>query len=240
MNSIQDKKDFKLGLKRGIPICLGYLSVSFTFGLLAVNGGIPVWLAIFISLSNLTGAGQFACLSLMIGGTTYIEIALTTLIINLRYTLMSISLSQKVDEKITTLQRMIFGYAITDEVFSVASVEQGAVTFPYMLGLMTLPIVGWVGGTTLGALICSNLPAAVSNAMGIAIYGMFIAIMVPPMKGSKAISLVVVLAVVLHLILYYTPCLSFISSGFRAIIAALIAATIGALLFPQKEEENHE
>jgi len=240
MNSIQNKKDFKLGLKRGIPICLGYLSVSFTFGLLAVNGGIPAWLAIFISISNLTGAGQFACLSLMIAGTNYIEIALTTLIINLRYTLMSISLSQKVDERINTLQRMIFGYAITDEVFSVASVEQGALTFPYMLGLMTLPIVGWVGGTALGTIISSNLPSALSSAMGIAIYGMFIAIMIPPMKGSKPITLVVVIAVVIHLTLYYIPIFSFISGGFRAIIAALIAATIGALLYPLEEDKQNE
>lgn len=228
-------KDFSLGVRRGIPICLGYLSVSFTFGLLAVNGGLPVWMAVFISFTNLTGAGQFAAVNLMIQGTTYMEIALTTLIINLRYTLMSISLSQKLKPEVSTGQRLMIGYGITDEIFSVASLESGLVSFPYMMGLILISLIGWLSGTLLGGLICSNMPETLSSAMGIAIYGMFIAIVVPPLKQSKPVLYIVLFAVCINLVLYYVPLFHFISTGFRVIITSLIAAGIGAYLFPAKE-----
>lgn len=236
MSKTEKFNDYKLGLRRGIPIGLGYVSVSFTFGLLAVNGGIPLWLAVFISLSNLTGAGQFAAASLMINGTTYMEIALTTLIINLRYTLMSISLSQKIDQKTSTIKRLILGYGITDEIFTVASIEPLVLSFYYMIGLITLPLAGWVGGTFLGGLICSSMPVWLSSAMGIAIYGMFIAIIVPQMKGSRPVLYIVLLSIVINLFLYYIPFFNFISSGFRVIITALIASAVGALVYPQREE----
>lgn len=227
--------DFKLGVRRGIPICLGYLSVSFTFGLLAVNGGLPVWMAVFISFSNLTGAGQFAAVNLMIQGTTFAEIALTTFFINLRYTLMSISLSQKLEQTIPTRQRLLIGYGITDEVFGVASLESGALTFPYMMGLILISMAGWLSGTLLGALICSAMPETLSSAMGIAIYGMFIAIVIPPLKKSRPILYIVLFSIVLNLILYYVPVFHVISTGFRVIITSLIASGIGAYLFPEKE-----
>lgn len=232
--------DFKIGVKKGLPICLGYLSVSFTFGLLAVNGGLPVWMALLISVTNLTGAGQFAAVNLMIQGTSYVEIALTTLIINLRYTLMSISLSQKIKPEEPTKHRLLIGYGITDEVFSVASLEPGMVTFPFMMGLISISCVGWFGGTLLGALICSALPKILSDAMGIAIYGMFIAIVVPPLKHSRPILLIVLFAVVVNLIFYYVPVFNVISTGFRVIITSLIAAGVGAALFPAKEEIEND
>lgn len=227
--------DFKLGIRRGIPICLGYLSVSFTFGLLTVNGGFPIWMAVFISFTNLTGAGQFAAMNLMIQGTSYMEIALTTFIINLRYTLMSISLSQKLKAEIPTRQRLLIGYGITDEIFTVASLEPGTVSFSYMMGLIGISLIGWLGGTFLGGFICSNMPATLSSAMGIAIYGMFIAICIPPMKNSKPILYIVLLSIAIHLVLYYVPVFDFISTGFRVIITSLIAAGIGAYVFPYKE-----
>jgi len=227
--------DFKLGIRRGIPICLGYLSVSFTFGLLTVNGGFPIWMAVFISFTNLTGAGQFAAMNLMIQGTSYMEIALTTFIINLRYTLMSISLSQKLKAEIPTRQRLLIGYGITDEIFTVASLEPGTVSFSYMMGLIGISLIGWLGGTFLGGFICSNMPATLSSAMGIAIYGMFIAICIPPMKNSKPILYIVLLSIAIHLVLYYVPVFDFISTGFRVIITSLIAAGIGAYIFPYKE-----
>lgn len=227
--------DFKLGVRRGIPICLGYLSVSFTFGLLTVNGGFPIWMAVFISFTNLTGAGQFAAMNLMIQGTSYMEIALTTLIINLRYTLMSISLSQKLKTEIPTRQRLLIGYGITDEIFTVASVEPGTISFAYMMGLIGISLAGWLGGTLLGGLICSNMPATLSSAMGIAIYGMFIAICIPPMKKSRPVLYIVLFSIAINLVLYYVPVFDFISTGFRVIITSLIAAGIGAYIFPAKE-----
>lgn len=232
--------DFKLGVKRGIPICLGYFSVSFTFGLLAVNGGFPVWIAVLISLTNLTGAGQFAAVNLMIQGTTYAEIALTTLFINLRYTLMSISLSQKLDPNIPTKHRLLIGYGITDEVFGVSSLESGTLSFSYMIGLIFISLAGWLAGTLSGALICSAIPETLSSAMGIAIYGMFIAIVIPPAKNSRPVLYVILCSIALNLVLYYVPVFHIISTGFRVIITSLIASGIGACIFPAKEVEEND
>lgn len=233
-----NKTNFYYGMKRGLPIAIGYVPVSFTFGLMAVSGGLPVWLAIFISLSNVTSAGQFAGTNLILAGGSFFEITLTTFIINIRYMLMSLSLSQKVDSKITLLQRLVFSFGITDETFTVASMETGKLSNSYMLGLITLPILGWTAGTAFGALICSNLPQSLSSAMGIALYGMFIAIIVPPAKKSKAVISVVLISVITVCIMKYLAFFSFISSGFRVIIATVIAAAFGAFLFPKEEGEE--
>lgn len=230
--NINQKKDFKFGLKRGLPIALGYVPVSFTFGLMAVNGGLPVWLAIFISMSNLTSAGQFSGTNLIIAGAGYLEIGLTTFVINIRYMLMSLALSQKIDPKISFIQRLIFAFAITDETFSVAATENQKLSFPYLMGLIILPFTGWTLGTTLGALICSALPAKLSSAMNIALYGMFIAIIIPPAKKSKSIFMILVFSVIITLILKCIPLFSFISSGFRVIISTVLGAGIGAYLYP--------
>lgn len=241
MHTLLQKKELKLGLKRGIPIALGYIPVSFTFGLMAVNGGLPVWLAIFISMTNLTSAGQFAGTNLIIGGAGLFEITLTTFIINIRYMLMSLSLSQKVSPHVTLLQRLVFAFGITDETFTVASMEEGllghSLSFEYLIGLISGPFLGWSLGTVLGAFICSSLPASLSSAMGIALYGMFIAIIVPPAKKSKSILIIVLISIVMMCILKYTPIFQFISPGFRIIVGAVSGAAIGACLFPVKEQK---
>ncbi len=236
--SCQSKREFQYGLKRGLPIAIGYLPVSFTFGLMAVNGGLPVWLAIFISLSNLTSAGQFAGTNLIFQGAGLFEIGLTTFIINIRYMLMSLSLSQKIDSKIGLWKRLIFSFGITDETFSVASMEQGKLSSTYMIGLISGPIIGWSLGTALGAMICSALPQSLANAMGIALYGMFIAIIVPPARKSKAVVVILLLSIFIHCCLRYITYFSFISSGFRVIIATVLSAGIGAFLFPMEDKEE--
>ena len=137
-DALHIKKDFVLGVRRGIPIALGYVSVSFTFGLMAVNGGLPVWLVVFISFTNLTSAGQFAGTNLIIAGSTYVEIIVTTFVINIRYMLMSLSLSQKINKTIPSWQRLIFGFGITDETYAVASMERGTLTTAYMIQLQVL------------------------------------------------------------------------------------------------------
>lgn len=239
-------KEFKYGLKSGFPIALGYVPVSFTFGLMAVTGGIPIWLAIFISLSNLTSAGQFAGANLIIMGAGYLEITLTTLIINLRYMLMSLSLTQRLDKSINLPERLLVGYGVTDEIFSVASMEHKALTFPYLMGLIIGPVIGWTTGTALGAIISATLPVSLSNAMGIALYGMFIAIVLPVAKKSRQVTLIVAISVAIVCLLRYVPLFQAISSGFRVIIATMIAAGIGALLFPLEDDKvtemswNHE
>jgi predicted branched-subunit amino acid permease len=154
------KRDFLYGLKRGLPIAFGYVPVAFTFGLMAVSGGLTVPMAIFISMSNLTSAGQFAGTRLIIDGAGYWEITLTTFVINIRYMLMSLSLSQRIEQGMSLPKRLLIAFGITDETFSVASMEQGSLSFPYLMGLVTGPFWGWAFGTALGALICSALPAS--------------------------------------------------------------------------------
>ena len=232
------KLNYKTGLIKGIPIGLGYLPVSFTFGLMAVESGLPVWLVIFTSLSNVTSAGQFAGVNLITAGAGYVEIALTTIIINMRYMLMSLALSQKLEQKIPLWKRLLFGFGITDEVFAVASVEVHKISAEYMFGLITAPIAGWTIGTALGACASGVLPAALQNAMGIALYTMFIAIMIPPAKKSKPILIVIMMSVFITCIMKYISWFDFISEGFQIILATVIAAGIGAALFPIEEEQD--
>lgn len=236
--NIDSKRDLQYGFKRGLPIAIGYLPVSFTFGLMAVNGGLPVWLAIFISLSNLTSAGQFAGTNLIFAGAGLFEIGFTTFIINIRYMLMSLSLSQKIDSKIGVWNRLIFSFGITDETFSVASMEQRKLSSAYMFGLISGPIAGWSLGTALGAMICTALPQSLADAMGIALYGMFIAIIIPPARKSKPVVVIILLSIFIHYCLRYIPAFSFISSGFKVVIATVLSAGIGAILFPMEDKKE--
>lgn len=228
--------DFNRGLKQGIPIALGYIPVSFTFGLMAVNGGIPVWIAILISLTNLTSAGQFAGTGLIIANASLFEISLTTFVINIRYMLMSLSLSQKITQ-MPLFKKWIMAFGITDEIFAVASMEKGEVSFAYMMGLITCPYWGWALGTVLGAVTTSVLPEKLQSSMGVALYAMFIALFIPASKKSKAALVVVLVAIFWSSVFKWVPYLNQISSGWSIIIATIIAATTGGLLFPRKEEE---
>ncbi len=229
--------DYKKGFVMGIPIGLGYFPVSFTFGLMAVQGGIPVWLAVFISLSNLTSAGQFAGTNLIISGAGFFEIGLTTLVINLRYMLMSLSLSQKLAPSVGTAKRLLIGFGITDEIFAIASLREKKVSPAYMYGLMTTPVLGWTLGTFCGAEASGVLPASLQNAMGIALYTMFIAIIVPPAKKSRPLKAVIALSIAITCILRL-PLFSFISSGFQMILATVLSAGIMAALVPAGQENT--
>ena len=227
---------FKKGVRHGIPIALGYLSVSFAFGMKAVGDGLTVLQAVLISMTNLTSAGQIAALPLMVGGASLTEMALTQLTINLRYALMSLSLSRKLDASMKTPQRMIFAFANTDEIFAVASSQPGKVGKAYLYGLMLMPWIGWSLGTLLGATAGALLPEFVRNALGIAIYGMFLAIILPPARKSAAVRFVVLIAVGLSLCFRYIPGLNQVSSGFVIIICGVVAAAAGALRYPAEEE----
>ena len=229
---------FGKGLKDGIPIGLGYFSVSFSFGILAVSQGLSWWEAVLISMANVTSAGQFAGLTVMAAAGSLIEMAVTQFVINLRYALMSISLSQRVEERFRGIYRAVLGFGITDEIFAVAMGYSGEVTRKYFAGLIVIPYMGWSAGTLAGA-VCGNiLPGIVCDALGVALYGMFIAIVVPPMKKDSKIACVVIIAMCCSLILNYVPVVNGISSGFAIIISSVIAAGIGALLFPGKEMEE--
>ena len=229
-------KSFLQGVKHGIPIALGYLSVSFTFGMKAVGDGLTWAQAVLISMTNVTSAGQFAGLPLMVAQASLIEAALTQLVINLRYALMSLSLSQKLDHTMTTLHRMVFSFCNTDEIFAVASSQPGKVGKWYLYGLMSTPWLGWTLGTLLGAVAGQLLPVFFRQALGIAIYGMFLAIILPPARRERPVRVVVLLAVGMSLCFRYLPVLSRLSSGFVIIICAVVAFAVGALMFPVKED----
>lgn len=238
IQNINFKKEYLDGFKKGLPICLGYISVSITFGMLAIKGGMNVFTAVLISATNLTSAGQFAGIGLIFSKASYFELALTTLIINIRYMLMSLSLSQKLHKSMSILDKLLISFGITDEIFAVASLEEKKITTSYMLGLITLPFIGWVGGTFIGAIASSFLPDIVQDSLGIAIYGMFIALIIPPSRKSKAITFVVILSVIFSCCLYYLPLLNKISQGFAIIISSLLAAMLGAYFFPIKDKED--
>lgn len=229
--------EFKRGFMAGIPIALGYFAVSFTFGIVAVSGGLSWWEATLISALNLTSAGQFAGLNIMLAGGTLIEMALSQFVINLRYALMSMALSQKADKSINLFYRCFYSFFHTDEIFAVAAGEK-SFSRRFFGGLVISPFAGWTLGTLCGAIGGEILPDLLCNALGIALYGMFIAIFVPAAKKSSKVMWVVLIAVVLSSCFYYIPGLNQISSGFAIIICAVTAAVIGALIFPVEVEEE--
>lgn len=232
------RREFKKGIKSGLPIGIGYIPVSFTFGFLAVSGGLPIWVAVVISLTNLTSAGQFAGTNLIFAGAGYLEVALTTFVINIRYMLMSLSLSQKLERKTGTLARLALAFGITDETFVVGSLKPGMLTAPFMLGLILMPIAGWNLGTLMGGCISTLLPQALQNAMGIALYAMFIALIIPAAKASVHVLCIICIAVAVQCGLNYIPVFSFLSDGFRVIISTVAAAGLGAWLFPGTDDSG--
>ena len=240
MNSVSRKEEFIDGVKKGIPIGIGYLAVSFTFGIWAVEGGMPIWMVVFISFSNLTSAGQFAGTRLILDAASFFEIGLSVFVINIRYMLMSLALTQKLKEGTRLGQKLIFGFGVTDEVFAVASTRERKVSAPYMYGLISTPIIGWTLGTFLGAVTGNLLPDRLADAMGIALYAMFIAIIIPPAKKSRAIFGAIIISIIITCILKYVPVFSFITDGFAMIIATVIASAVMAVVAPVKEEEVQE
>lgn len=225
---------FKKGLLHGIPIALGYLSVSFGFGIAAVRAGLSVLEAVMISVTNLTSAGQAAGVEIIAASGTLIEMALTQLVINIRYSLMGISLSQKLDKSFTVPHRLAVSYGITDEIFAVASAQIHPVTPPYMYGLILISFLGWSTGTLLGAAAGEILPLMVTDAMGLVLYGMFIAIIVPPSRKQKSVLFAVLVAAAVSILFKFV--FTAVSAGFAIIISACVAAALAAVIFPVKEE----
>ncbi len=230
------RKHFLKGIIHGIPIFLGYLSVSFGFGIMAVRSGLSVLEAVAMSLFNLTSAGQAAGVGIIAAGGSITEMILAQLTINIRYSLMSLSLSQKLDKCFTTPHRLAAAYGMTDEIFAVASGQPGAVTPWYMYGMTLIAAAGWCLGTFLGAQAGSILPAEISDALGIVLYGMFLAIIIPPSRKDRGILAAVLLAAALSTAIYFL--LPFISGGFSVIICGVTVSAVCALLFPRSENEN--
>ncbi len=239
------KKEFLDGIKDGIPICLGYFSVSMAFGLTAVLSGMPVWATILISMTNLTSAGQFAGATQLLAHGSMIELAFSMFIINIRYFLMSLSVSQKSDTKMNIFKRLAVSFGITDEIFAVSVQRKKELSATYMAGLILTSYLGWVGGTVTGAIATSIMPEVLASSMGIALYGMFIAIVIPPAKRQRNVMWTVIFAALLSFAFNYLPLLSKISSGWATIIITVSVSALAATLFPiitikKPEGDRHE
>ena len=228
---------FLKGIFDGIPICLGYLSVAFAFGIFTVSNGLTSIEAVLISMTNVTSAGQLASVPIIVSGGTLFELAASQFIINLRYSLMSVSLSQKFDSSVKLIDRFIIAFINTDEVFAVATSKK-EVGKKYMFGLILTPYLGWSAGTALGAVAGNVLPAIIISALGVAIYGMFIAIVVPAARENKHTLICVIIAVILSCMFYFIPLLNKVQTGFVIIICSIIASSVCALLFPVEEKEG--
>ena len=231
---------FKKGLKDGLPIAIGYLSVSFAFGIFAIENGLTVFQAVIISLLNVTSAGQLAAVPIITGGGTLVELILSQLVINSRYSLMSVSLSQKLSKRVKLPQKLLIAYGNTDEIFAVSVSNKGEVGAKYMLGIILLPVIGWTSGTLLGGIVGNILPAMVTAALGVAIYGMFVAIVMPVAKKEKMTALCVLLAIAISCAFKYIPLLKAVPTGFTVIICAVVASAIFAIIAPVKTEEKEE
>ena len=216
------------GVRDGLPIGLGYLSVSFTFGILAVSRGLSWIQAALISLTNVTSAGQVAGLGIMVTAGGILAMIISQLVINLRYSLMGIALSQKADKSMTPLLRALLAFAITDEIFGVAVSKKHEFGARYFFGLTILPVTGWVAGTVVGAILGQVFPPFLTNALAIGIYGMFVSIVMPVAKRDKVILVSSILSCIVSCIFFYVPFLSaHVSQGFAIIIAAVTAALAG-------------
>ena len=225
-------------MRHGIPIMLGYLSVSFGFGVLCIQNNLSILAAVGISVTNLTSAGQVAGVEVIAAAGSLIEMILCQLVINLRYSLMSLSLSQKLDSSFTLPHRLCAGFGITDEIFAVASAQPEPLSPSYMYGLILTPFLGWSGGTLLGAVAGDIMPAPITAALSLMLYGMFIAIIIPPAKKNTKVLFVILLSAAISVVFRYL--LPMVTAGFAIIISALISSVTAALFFPVSAEERGE
>ena len=223
---------FLKGMKDGLPVALGYLAVSFTLGIAAVKSGLTPFQAFATSALNNTSAGEFAAFSLIGAGVSYMDIALTTLILNMRYILMSCALSQKIDKNTPIVHRFLMAYDVTDEIFGLSIMSEGRLDPKYTYGLIAISAPSWAIGTYLGAVMGSVMPAGVLSAMNLALYGMFIAVIVPPAKKDKTIAVVIAVSMLSSLMFSILPGLREISSGIVVIILTVVISLAAAILFP--------
>ena len=238
MSNIQNNP--RMGFRDGIPIGLGYLAISFAFGITATSSGLSILEAVLISMTNLTSAGQLAAVPIITVGVRYLELALTELIINLRYSLMSISISQRLDRRIRLHERFLLAFTLTDEIFAVSIGKDQPLGKKYMFSLLVFPYLGWTLGTRLGAIAGNILPAVVVSALGIAMYAMFIAIFVPAARESRPVLFVVLIATALSALFYYVPPLNQVSAGFVIIISAVVASAFMAIIRPIDDGKEKE
>ena len=229
---------FKKGLKDGIPIATGYLAVSFTLGIAAKKVGMSTFKATLMSFLNLTSAGEFAAIGLIGTGASYLEMAITQFIINIRYFLMSCALSQKLEKNLPFFHRFFLAFGITDEIFGLSVSVSGKLNPYYTYGMMTLAIPGWALGTCLGVITGNALSPRILSAFSVALYGMFLAVIVPPMRKNKILAGIVIISMFMSGLFSKLPIIKNMSSGFQIIILTILIAGIAAILFPIQEDKT--
>ena len=240
---------FTRGLKDGLPIALGYVSVAFAYAVQAVNQGFPFWFPILISATNFTGTGQFAGTNLIAAGANLGILFATLLVINIRYTLMSFALAQKTEDGFPLWKRAIVAFGVTDENFAVAVRQPHKLTFPYLLGLMGCSFCGWLGGTALGAGVSQLLESLLAggahvyyemlmSALSIALYAMFVAIILPPARDEKPVLLLILISVAASCVFYFVPALADLPAGLNIRLCSVACTAVIAAVFPHKEEQE--
>lgn len=240
MKKKENKHFYIKGIKNGMPICLGYLAVSFTLGITAKNAGMTAWQAMLTSMTVNASAGQYAGFTVIAAGGSYLEMAIMELVANARYLLMSCSLSQKFDPKTGLLHRLLVGFDVTDEIFGVAVSVPDKLNPFYNYGMMTVAIPGWALGTFFGVVMGNILPAGVVSALSVGLYGMFIAIIIPPARKNRVLTALITISMAASFLFAKLPVFDSISSGVKTIILTVVIAGIAAILFPVKEEDVHE
>lgn len=231
---------FRRGLKDGFPVFLGYFAVSFTLGIAAKSTGLTAFQATLMSVTNYTSAGQFAALGLIGTGAAYLEMAVTQLVVNIRYFLMSCALSQKLGNKTPFYHRLFLAGTITDEIFGLSAAVEGKLHPFYSYGAMAFAALGWGGGTLFGVITGHALPEGILSAFGVALYGMFLAIIIPKAKESRLFAGLIAVSMLCSLLFTRLPVIKEVSSGFRIIILTVVIAGLAAVLFPICDPESDQ
>lgn len=229
---------YKRGVRDGIPIALGYFAVAFTLGIAAKNAGLNAFEATLTSFLINASAGEFAGFTLIAANASYIEVAVMELVANARYLLMSTALSQKLSPDTPLRHRLLVGFDVTDEIFGISMAVEGELNPWYNYGAMTVAIPGWSLGTMCGVIMGNVLPVSVVSALSVGLYGMFIAIIIPPARKSRVVAGVVTVSMAASLLFSVLPAVRDMSSGIRTIVLTVAISLVAALLFPVKEEND--
>ena len=223
---------FKKGLADGIPICLGYFAVSFALGIAARDIGMTGFQSFLMSTGMVASAGEFAAVNLLAAGAGAVEMIMTCIIVNLRYFLMSCSMTQKLSPETKGYHRLGLAYCMTDEIFGLSAAVQGYLEPVYTYGITIVSVAGWSSGTVLGVVAGNILPEWAVNALGVSLYGMFLAIIIPPARKERFIGFLVAASMAASLLFAKAPLLKEISSGFRIIILTILIAGAAAVIRP--------
>ncbi len=235
-----NKLAFSKGMRDGIPIALGYFAVAFTLGIAAKNAGFTPLQAMIVSLTNNASAGEFAGFTLISQGATYAELAIMIIVANARYLLMSCALSQKLSPDTPLIHRFLIGYDVTDEIFGICINAPGKLNPCYAYGAISIAIPGWALGTYLGVFMGNILPDNLVSALSVGLYGMFIAIIIPPASKNKILAVLIMISMLISFLFDKISFVASIPSGTRIIILTIVLSSLAAILFPIKEDNTSE